>query len=228
MEMKLSVTLSADSLVAENEWELYLYPNTEIPDITNEDLIVSEGMSEEALLSHLASGKRVVLFGAAPFQSNATSFKISLAGRTAGNLATVIAEHPITRDLPHGGFCGWQFESLLEGGKAVILESETVPFDPIIEVVSSHKNVIRQAALAEFSALSGKLLVCGFCFRKEDAAARWLKNQILAYAISDRFVPKEKIDRDGLLSLLHGQVTRSEENKNFAFNPNDKTAIRKK
>lgn len=227
-ELMLSATLSGEDLFSENEWELYLYPKTETFDGFCGDLIVSEGMEEEELLMHLASGRDVVLFGAAPFQSNATTFKISLAGRTSGNLATVIADHPIVNDLPHGGFCGWQFESLFEGGQAVILESDDVPFDPIIEVVSSHKNAIRQAALFEFRALAGRLLVCGFRVRDEDVAARWLKKQILDYAKSDRFAPKETIDRDGLLSLLHGQVTRSEENKNFAFNPNDKTAIRKK
>ena len=227
-ELMLSATLSGVDLFSENEWELYLYPKTETFAGFCGGLIVSEGMEEEELLMHLASGRDVVLFGAAPFQSNATTFKISLAGRTSGNLATVIADHPIVNDLPHGGFCGWQFESLIEGGQAVILESDDVPFDPIIEVVSSHKNAIRQAALFEFRALAGRLLVCGFRFRDEDVAARWLKKQILDYAQSDRFAPNETIDRDGLLSLLHGQVTRSEENKNFAFNPNDKTAIRKK
>ena len=227
-EMKLSVTLSADSLFAENEWELYLYPNTEMPRGDHGELIVSEGMSEEELLSHLASGKTVVLFGAAPFQSNATSFKIALAGRTAGNLATVISDHPILSDLPHGGFCGWQFESMLEGGKAVILESDEVPFDPIIEVVSTHKNVIRQAALFELRALGGRLLVCGFRLCEDDPAAMWLKGQILRYAQSDAFAPRHTVGRDAFLSLLHNHVERSAENTNFAMNPNDKTAIRKK
>ena len=226
-EMKLSVSLAGEGLSAENEWELYLYPAEEIT-LPGGNLVISNGLCEEELLSLLESGRDVVLFGAAPFQSNATSFKIALAGRTAGNLATVISEHPITRDLPHGGFCGWQFESMLEGGRAVILESDEVPFDPIIEVVSSHKNVIRQAALFELRALGGRLLVCGFRLCEDDPAAMWLKGQILRYAQSDAFAPRHTVGRDALLSLLHNRVERSAENTNFAMNPNDKTAIRKK
>lgn len=228
LEMRLSVALDTAQLTAENQWELYLYPNAETAWEEHENLVVSDGMSEEELLRLLDEGRDVVLLDAAPFQSNNTSFKISLAGRTAGNLATVINPHPIVRDLPHGGFCGWQFEGMLEGGKAVILESDEVPFDPIIEVVSSHKNVIRQAALFEWNALNGRLLVSSFRFCEEDPAARWLKQQILRYARSKEFAPRHTVGREGLLSLLHRQVERSAENTNFAMNPNDKTATRTK
>ena len=226
-EMTLEVSLNADNCFAENLWELYLYPKTEpIEDFG--DVVVSNGMGEEELITLLEAGRDVVIFGAAPFQSNYLTFKIALAGRTSGNLATVINDHPILEKLPHEGFCSWQFEGLMEDGRAVILESDRVSFDPIVEVVSSHKNAIRQAALFEYAALNGRLIVCGFHFRDSDAAARWLKEGIIKYALSDSFSPKQKIDREGLLSLIHGKVVKSAENTNLAFNPNDKTAIRKK
>ena len=225
-EMKLSVTLDAKDCHAENEWELYLYPKTEA--IGNYgDLVVANRMGEDELVRHLEEGRDVVLFGAEPFQSNYLTYKIALAGRTSGNLATVINDHPILEDLPHEGFCSWQFEGLMEDGRAVILESDSVPFEPIIEVVSSHKNVIRQAALVEYEALNGRLIVCGFKFN-DNIAARWLKKQIIDYALSEKFAPKIKIDREGLFSLIHGKVVKGAENTNFAFNPNDKTAQRKK
>ena len=226
-EMTLSVTLDAANLYAENEWELYLYPET--AQVENYgDITVSHGMSESELVRLLEEGRDVVIFGSEPFQSNAMSFKIALAGRTSGNLATVINNHPIVDTLPHEGFCSWQFEGLMEGGRATILESDSVNFDPIIEVVSSHKNVIRQSALVEYEAINGRLIVCGFNFRETDIAARWLKKQIIEYASGDNFAPKTKIDREGLSSLIHGRVVKSAENTNFAFNPNDKTAVRKK
>ncbi len=226
-EMKLSVTLDAKDCHAENEWELYLYPKTETVEDFG-DLVVADRMGEDELVRHLEEGRDVVILGAEPFQSNSLSFKIALAGRTSGNLATVINDHPILENLPHGGFCSWQFESLMEGGRAVILESDKVSFDPIIEVVSSHKNIIRQAALFEYKALNGRLLVCSFKFNDKEISARWLKNEIIKYALSEDFAPKIKIDREGLSSLIHGKVVKGAENTNFAFNPNDKTAVRKK
>ena len=221
--MSLSATLSAKNCYAENSWELYLYPETDEAENYGE-LVVSNGMSEGELVSLLEKGRDVVILGSEPFQSNSMSFKPTLAGRTSGNNATVINSHPITDTLPHGGFCSWQFEGLMEGGRAIILESDTVKFDPIIEVVSPHKNVIRQAALFEYEALGGRLLVCGFKFDEGDIASRYLKKQIIEYALNDKFAPKQRIDRDGLYSLIHGEVVRGAENSNFAFNPNDKTS----
>ncbi|MBQ3012447.1 MAG: beta galactosidase jelly roll domain-containing protein [Clostridia bacterium] len=225
-EMKLCATLEGPELSVENEWELYLFPRVEA--IEPEGLVVSGGMSEEELISRLRDGEDVVIFGAAPFVSLPTSFKIALAGRTSGNLATVIADHPILQDMPHESFCSWQFNSLLEKGRAICFEADGVPFDPIVEVVSTHKNVIRQAALFEFSVLAGRLIVCGFNFSELDPAAVWLKNEIIKYAQSKDFVPKQVVGENEIRALIHGKVSVGVGNTNFALNLNDKTAIRKK
>ena len=255
--LKLYVSLDGGDTFAENEWELYVFPgseaigadsrivtndvNTEIEagaanmeklsvsDDSNLDkLLVLQGMSTESLIDALAEGKDVVLFGAEPFISLPTSYRIALAGRSSDNLATVINDHPILRDMPHEGFCGWQFGKLLEGGEAVCFESDSVPFDPIIEVVSTHKFVIRQSALFEFNALNGRLLVCSLNFTETDPAAVWLKQQIISYAQSEEFEPKHTLDEEQLMALISGKVTKTAENVNLAFNPNDKTATRRK
>jgi len=103
-----------------------------------------------------------------------------------------------------------------------------VPFDPIVEVVSTHKNVIRQSALFELRALAGRLIVCGFNFSQNDPAAVWLKNQIIKYALSGDFAPKQAVGEDEIRALIHGKVSVGVGNTNFALNLNDKTAIRKK
>ena len=130
--------------------------------------------------------------------------------------------------MPHESFCSWQFNSLLEKGRAICFESDTVPFDPIVEVVSTHKNVIRQSALFEFRALAGRLIVCGFNFSENDPAAVWLKNEIIKYALSGDFAPNQAVGEDEIRALIHGKVSVGVGNTNFALNLNDKTAIRKK
>ena len=220
--MKLYVSLDADNMFAENEWELFLYPH--VKSFETNDAIITNGISESDLLEAMEGGKKIVCFGTAPFQSNAMSFKIALAGRTEGNTATVISDHPIFNDLPHNGFCGWQFESLMDDAKALILDSETVPYEPIIEVASSHKNAIKQAALFEFNMLKGKFLFCSFNFKDDDPAARWLKKRIIDYVNKDEFDPKHTIDKEGLHSLINYNATHSEAHSNFAFNPNDQAS----
>ena len=157
-----------------------------------------------------------------------TTYRIALAGRTSGNLATVVADHPVLSGLPHEGFCGWQFGELLEGGRAVCFESDTVPFDPIIEVVSTHKYVIRQAAMFEFGVGNGRLLVCSLNFKGSDSAAQWLYNSLISYMQSQAFHPKHTIDVQKLRALASGKVKKTAANTNLAFNANDKTAVRGK
>lgn len=226
-EMKLYVTLDGDGLFAENEWELYLFPKAEITG-DEENLVISEGMELFELIDLLKDGKDVLLFGAEPFVSLPTTFRIALAGRTSGNLATVVRDHRALGAMPHEGFCGWQFGELLEGGKAVCFETDAVPFDPIIEVVSTHKYAVRQAALFEFRVMNGRLLVCSFNVKDTDPAGRWLRSQLISYAKSGAFEPKDSLHEAGLTALATGKVRRAEANTNFAFNANDKTAVRRK
>lgn len=224
--MKLYVTLDCDELFAENEWELYVYP--EIKNEVSGDIVVSNGMSINELADMMSMGKRVVLLGTNPFDALKTSFRISLAGRTSGNCATVIYDHPITRNMPNEGFCGWQFNRLMEDGKAVCFETDCVPFNPIIEVVSSHKFVIRQAALFEIKVGDGKLIVCGFNFEDGEPASNWFKHQICSYAMSNEFNPCNEITIEQLIEFANTKVRKAAANTNFAFNANDKTAVRKK
>ena len=223
--MELYTTLEAGDTYAENCWDLYLFPENTAD---AENLVIADKFAPEELLALLQDGKDVLLLGGEPFVTQPMSFRISLAGRTNGNLATVITDHPALGDLPHEGFCGWQFRRLLEGGKAICFESENVPFDPIIEVASSHKYVIRQSALFEYRVGAGRLLVCGMNFTDTDPAARWLKNQLIAYANSADFDPDYTLTESDLLALINANVTAAAKNTNVAFNANDKTAIRKK
>lgn len=103
-----------------------------------------------------------------------------------------------------------------------------MPFNPIIEVVSTHKFAIRQAALFEFQIMGGRLLVCSFNFKDTDPAACWLFNQLISYTQSEEFCPKDTLDAKQLRALTDSKVRKTAANTNFAFNLNDKTAVRRK
>ena len=220
LAMKLYVTLSGKEIFAENEWEIYVFPKKEIQP-TN--VSVSKTKDIDELIKMLHDGKNILILGAGPFASKETSFRISLAGRTEGNLATCVNDHPALGDIPHEGFCGWQFAEMLEGGSAVCFETDGVPFNPIIEIVSTHKCVIRQSALFEFSALNGRLLVASFDFKENYPASKWLLSQLISYMESDSFNPKDKICEEKLKAMADWKIRHIEKNRNFAFNANDKT-----
>lgn len=224
--MKLYVTLECGDTYTENEWELYLFPDEKAADPDN--LVVSKAMTIQELCEALQMGKNVLLLGSNPFASLPTTFQMALAGRTSGNLATVIKDHPALEKLPHEGFCGWQFRRLLEGGSAICFETDDVPFDPIIDVASTHKFAIRQSVMFEYNALNGKLLVCSFNFSNSDPAACWLKNSLIRYAQSEAFNPVHSLSRKRLYDLVDSKVIQTAGNTNFAFNANDKTAKRRR
>ena len=222
--MTLYISLISDGIFAENEWELYIFPEKKY---TEENITVLKDTELDELTKLLENGKDVLLLTSKPFKGIPTSYRIALAGRTSGNLATVVSDHPLLKDMPHDGFCGWQFSDMFEGGEAVCFEAD-VPFNPIVEVVSTHKYAIKQAALFEFKVLNGKLLVCSLNLNETDPGAMWLKARLTEYMRSEDFNPKDTIDEKGLIALSRSKVVKTAGNTNLAFNPNDKTAMRKK
>ena len=130
------------------------------------------------------------------------------------------AGHPIFHDFPHEGYCGWQFRRLLEGGCAVQLEAG-VPFAPVVDVASSVKCPIRQAALFEYQVGAGRLLVCSFALRAEDPAASWLRAQLLAYAGSETFAPAQSLTVAQLRAVIAAPLVTGAANANVARNPSD-------
>ena len=221
----LRATLSDGTTKCANEWEIYAFPKSgEKESLLLQDrkgLRIVTDISEENLQAAMAKGERVLLMGTGPFRSLPMSYRIGMAGRCSGNFATVIKPgHPALAGLPHEGFCGWQFRRLMEGGKAIQLEAG-VTFDPIIDVASAVKCVIRQSALFEYRIGEGRLLVCSFRFDEADPAAKWLKERLVAYAASDAFNPAQSLTSDQLHAVVSAPLLSGAADANRARNPQD-------
>ena len=207
-----------DRTVAANEWELYAFPKAEMREPSNVRVVTD--ISEADLRAAMAKGERVVLLGAGPFKSLASTYRIGMAGRCAGDFATAINDHPVFAGFPHDGYCGWQFRRLMEGGRTVQLEAG-VPYAPIVEVASPAKFTIRQASMFEYRVGEGRLFVCSFRFDEADPAAAWLKARILSYAASEAFEPKTALTDAQLAAVIGAPLISGAENKNEARNPGD-------
>lgn len=230
----LRASFAGGAVKAENEWEVYAFPETYThstcsvrPNSHPRNVRVVSNISRDDLLAAMGRGERVLLIGKGPFKSLRTTFRIGLAGRTSGNYATIIKPgHPALEGMPHEGFCGWQFRRLMQNGAAVQLEAG-VPFDPIIEVASSDKYLIRQAMLFEYKVGEGRLLVCSFAFDADDPATAWLKARLEAYAASEAFRPTQSITPDQLRAVIGAPLFSAEGNKNAALNPDDPASYAK-
>ena len=206
--------------LAANEWEVYAFPPTRGTEPATGLRVVTD-ISEQELQGAMARGERVLLLGAGPFKSLPSTYRIGMAGRCSGDFATVVKrDHPALRDFPHEGYCGWQFRRLMEDGRTVQLEAG-VPFDPIIDVASAVKCVIRQSALFEYRIGNGRLLVCSYRFRDDDPAARWLKDCLVRYAGSSEFEPVQTLSREQLHAVISAPLISGAKNSNVARNPSD-------
>ena len=226
--LKLKVSLSGGDTDAENEWELYAFPKAKavLPTKKSErdgGLIVRDDMSKKELLDAMKAGKRVLLFSAGPFARLNNAFQISVAGRTEGHLATVIADSPLMRDFPHEGFCSWQFRDMMKDSHTAALDLPTADFAPIIEIASSYKNARREAMVFEYTVGNGKLLVSTLNLPEDDAGARWLKARMIQYAAGEQFAPTPSLSISELEALLVDTTIVLEENSNLAQNLNDIT-----
>ena len=199
-----------------------MFPEAE-PAEADENTVVLDNCSGSDLLRLMREGKNAVLFGTGPFASYDVSFQLSIAGRTTGHLATVVADHPLMADFPHSGYCGRQFEMMMNGSKSAVLELTEMPHRPIVDIASSYKNAHKEAMLAEYRIGAGKLLICTLRMTDTDPAARWLKARILAYAGSDGFAPAQTLSEAHLASLCKASPVQAALNENEAMNKNDIT-----
>jgi hypothetical protein len=178
----------------------------------------------DILADEMRQGKTVVIFGTEPFTSVDTTFQLSIAGRTTGHLATAIARHPLAQCMPHQGFCGKQFEKMMNGGRAAVLDGVPGMHDPIIDIATTYKNAQKEALLFEFGVEKGKLLVCTLNLREDDPAARWLKASICAYVKSDAFQPAFTLTQAQLQHICTAKAAAESSDTNRAVNKNDITA----
>ena len=231
--LTLTAELSGGDTDSENRWELYVFPKTAAPTLRalgEKNVTVLADADGTTLANLLDEGKSVVLFGPGPFASSEVSWQIALAGRTTGHLATVIADHPVMEDFPHDGYCGRQFEHMLNGSRSVVLEAEGLspktPHRPVIDIAPSYKNARREAMLAEFRVgqRGGKLLVCSLNLTETDPGARWLKNRILTYAAGEEFNPSRTLTGPQFAALCKASPVLDSANANEAVNKNDITA----
>lgn len=216
----LSAELTGGKGICNNRWELYAFPRVAQ---TAASAVIYNGCSIDTLERDMQQGKTVVIFGTEPFTSAEVSFQLSIAGRTTGHLATVIADHPITDRFPHEGFCGKQFEQMLHG-KAAVLTGAPKPHKPIIDIATSYKNAQKEALLFEYRIEKGRLLVCTLNLEETDPAAVWLKANILSYVGSEAFAPQTSLTLMQLRSICAAHTQAGDADTNRAMNKNDITA----
>ncbi len=203
-KVNLFVRLNSDNYAVSNDWDYWIFPDEKpimktvcaddslsamlagkfrvnhLYDNPNDIKIVSK--LDTGIIGFIENGGTTVLLGNSGFPTHSLQYNMGLAGRTHGNLATVINNHPVTNSIPNDGWCSSQFRELFTGASTIVFNDLDIPFKPIIEVVSSYKFIIRQSCLFELSVGKGRLIICTLNFKNDDPASDYLLGSILNYA----------------------------------------------
>lgn len=209
----LHITMDSSTCYLENQYNVWVYPLKEPK--KNEVILLKE--TDKNIFERIRQGAAVLILNPMGLKTVPLSFTKMLAGRTVGNTATVIHDHPAVEKFPHDGWCDFQFYSMMEQGRAVVFDDDMpLKFRPIVEVVSSYKTIFKQAAVFEFGIGKGKALVCTLNLDGDDPAQKTFLCLLLEYMNSSRFQPEQIISRAeaermfdglGMMDLDYSQET---------------------
>ncbi len=215
----LRVELSSKATALKNEWEFWIFPDRMEPKESNVRIVES---IDQKTFARLLQGDNVLLLGFEPFPAQKITFQMGTAGRPLRNFATVIEKHPLMDAFPHDGWCSWQFYPMMQTrhGSAVQFNDLDVPFDPIVEMVSSYKYVRKQGMIFEYRVGKGKLLVCSLYLNRTDPGGNHLYNCLCNYASSEKFQPRHEMPAETMAKLLNLDLNLMEiEKTDEGFDP---------
>lgn len=194
---KLTVAVKIDQMNASNTWDIWVFPSE--PATSTTGVFVShvwDRQTKDALAQH----KTVLLYPQVA----------SLADCVQGRFCTVFwnarmfkqpetmgifcdPNHPALAGFPTSFHSDWQWLDLIQHSTALVLDSTTASFRPIVQAVPDFNANRKLGYMFEASVGGGRLFVSGIDLDGDLAgrpAACQLRNSILSYVASSRFRPK--------------------------------------
>lgn len=158
---------------------------------------------DEPIRQYLRTGGAVVLFQPDPvFPVEKTNFRLSSwdGGGPSGTL--IQPDHPALQAMATEDWCNLDFYPLIQNSKTVLLSALPVPIEPLVRCIDRPTRLAHRAYLFEARVGEGRLLVSGFNFAQalaqQDPAGRFLLDQLLRYAASERFQPRAALPVESL------------------------------
>jgi len=163
---KLTVNLSLKGTACSNSWSLWVYPAAPAA-MPGSDILVSSAWGSE-VKNALARGKKVILFPTSLRKENTLkgSFlpvfwsPIWFESDPATMGILVNPGHPLFRQFPTDMHSDWQWGSLIDGSRSVILDETPADYRPLVQVVDNFARNHKLGNVFEAKVGTGSLLVC--------------------------------------------------------------------
>ena len=209
---QLKLVVGIQDTAIENDWDLWVYPetvDTRVPD----GMLLAHDLGKEAV-ARLREGGTVLLMlspdrvrtgpvlGFSSIFWN-TAWTRGQPPHTLGILCD--PAHPALARFPTESHTNWQWWDLVHHGAAMVLDDLPAGLRPIVQVVPDWFNPKRLGLVWEAKAGGGRLLVCAIDLEADldnRPVARQLRHSLLAYMVSEAFVPKHEVTLDQVRALI--------------------------
>lgn len=212
---RLAITVSLRDTPIANHWDIWVYPAALAVDASPE--LVVAGSWNADVKSALAKGKTVVLFPKSLTQdcSLKGSFKpvfwspIWFHDEPATMGILVNPDHPLFSHFPTEIYSDWQWNSLIEGSRSVILDESPRSYRPLVQVIDNFARNHKLGAVFEARVGAGRLIVCTLQLNRDEPdkqtpEQKQFLHSLYSYAASATFAPKQELSVALLDKLLAG------------------------
>lgn len=210
---KLKVNVTIPQTEISNTWNIWVYPSG-IADTIPPEIVIAQSWNLN-VQDALSKGKRAIVFPTTLRAENFLngSFKpvfwspvwFKRDPATMGIL--VDPDHPLFSRFPTDMYSDWQWYSLIEGSKSVILDDTPLGYRPLVQVIDNFARNHKLGSVFEAKVGAGRLLVCTLNLNqmekdKQTIEQRSFLDSLYTYASSEMFAPKQELSVQTLDKLL--------------------------
>lgn len=212
---QLTVTVSLAGTPIANGWDIWIYPAKLEARIAPDVVVVRTW--DNATRVALAAGKKVILFPSNLASDRALkgSFKpvfwspIWFHHDPATMGILVNPDHPLFAQFPTDFYSNWQWQSLVEGSRSVILDETPLAYRPLVQVIDNFARNHRLGTVFEGRVGEGRLLLCALQVNQDEAdkqtpEQRQFLHSLYSYVSSQTFAPKQELSAAVLDRLMGG------------------------
>jgi beta-galactosidase len=200
----------------ETDWNVWIYP-ARLPEAVPTDVLITTNLNAAAF-AQLEDGGRVLWLATGlprrhprltfePIFWNRYMFRTQ-ASQTLGLLCN--PKHPALAKFPTDFFQDWQWDEIVTGAQAMVLDTLPRALRPIVQPIDDWNTNRKLGLVWACRVGKGRLLVCSADLTRDlDArpAARQLRASLLSYMAGDRFHPKVEVSQAELEQLIQRTET---------------------
>ena len=201
-QLTIAVSLAGTSIA--NRWDIWVYP-AKLDVEATPDLVVARTWND-ATKAALAKGKSVILFPSnlAADRTLKGSFKPVFWSpiwfhRDPATMGILVnPDHPLFAQFPTDFYSDWQWHSLIEGSRSVILDETPLAYRPLVQVIDNFERNHRLGTVFDARVGTGRLLVCTLLLNqdepdKQTPEQRQFLHSLYSYASSATFAPEQEL-----------------------------------